>query len=51
MIRAVVIGGAQGCKPESLFTCLVTYGSGYAECFDGDGPGEGWSGYPANVPR
>lgn len=50
MIRAVVMGGAQGCKPETLFSCLGTYGSRYAECCDGDGPGEGQSGYPANLP-
>lgn len=41
VIRAVVMGGAQGRKPRTLFSWSVSYGSGYAECFDGDGPGEG----------
>lgn len=40
-ILAVVMGGAQGRKPGTLFSWSVTYGSGYAEHIDGDGPGEG----------
>lgn len=41
VIRAVVMGGAQGRKPGTLSSWSLTNGSEYAECIDDDGPGKG----------